>query len=71
MKSFLRPLSVTSESMFPEYWLTAGSCLVKLAQEKVLLGELHDCPDMTIAVDWDIKHQTKPKQTELLYLIQQ
>ena len=30
--------------------------LVKLAEEKVWLG---DCPDMTIAVDWDIKHQTK------------
>ena len=35
------------------------------------LGELHDHPDMTIAVDWDIKYQTKPKQTDLLYLIQQ
>ena len=29
--------------------------LVKLAQEKMWLGEL----TMTIAVDWDVKHQTK------------
>ena len=21
-----------------------------------------DCPNMTIAVDWDVKHQTKEKQ---------
>ena len=42
------------------------NCLVKLAQEKkVWLGELTvptDCPNMTIAVDWDVKHQTKEKQ---------
>ena len=31
------------------------NCLVQLAQEKVWLGDL----DMTIAVDWDVKHQTK------------
>ena len=47
--------------------------LVKLAEEKVWLGELTEaCPgksvvrltdslDMTIAVDWDVKPQTKQK----------
>ena len=29
--------------------------LVKLAQEKSV-ATWTDCPDMTIAVDWDIKH---------------
>ena len=37
------------------------NCLVKLAQEKVWLGE-HECLDMTIAVNWDVKHQTKHQQ---------
>ena len=32
--------------------------LVKLAQEKSVV-RLTDRPDMTIAVDWDVKHQTK------------
>ena len=34
--------------------------LVKLAQEKVF--RLTDRPDMTIAVDWDVKHQTNQQQ---------
>ena len=34
--------------------------LVKVAQEKVWLGAY--CPNMTIAVDWDLKNQTKPKK---------
>ena len=34
--------------------------LVKLAQKKIVVGWT-DRPNMTIAVDWDIKHQTKPK----------
>ena len=33
--------------------------LVKLVQEKVWL----DCLDMTIAVDWDVKPQTKQQLT--------
>ena len=32
--------------------------LVELAQEKSVV-RFTDCPDMTIAADWDIKHQTK------------
>ena len=32
------------------------NCLVKLTQKKVWLGDL---TNMTIAVDWDVKHQTK------------
>ena len=36
------------------------SCLVKLVQEKSVV-RLTDRPDMTIAVDWDIKKQTKKK----------
>ena len=34
--------------------------LVKLAQEKSVVRST-DSPDMTIAVDWEIKHQTKLK----------
>ena len=34
------------------------NCLVKLAQEKSVV-RLTDPPDMTIAVDWDVKNQTK------------
>ena len=33
--------------------------LVKLAQEKVWLGDVTDQSDMTITVDWDLKNQTK------------
>ena len=34
--------------------------LAKLAQEEVWLSVLTvDCPVMTIAVDWDVKNQTK------------
>ena len=36
--------------------------LVKLAQEKGV-GRSTDCPDMTIAVDWDVKNQTKQTKT--------
>ena len=36
------------------------NCLFKLDQEKSVI-RLTDRPDMTIAVDWDIKQQTKPK----------
>ena len=40
--------------------------IVKLAQEKKC-GLVNDCSDMTIAVDWDIEHQTKQtKQTNKL-----
>ena len=34
------------------------NCLVKLVQEKSMVRWTQD-PDMTIAVDWDVKHQTK------------
>ena len=33
----------------------------KLAQDKSVV-RLTDRPDMTIAVDWDVKQQTKPKK---------
>ena len=38
--------------------------LINLAQEKVCLGELTvlTLVFFTIAVDWDVKHQTKPNQ---------
>ena len=42
--------------------------LVKLAQEKGVVWWT-DCPNMTIAVDWDVKHQTK--QTNSLSYTQQ
>ena len=35
--------------------------LVKLVQEKLWLGEM-TVPDMDIAVEWDVKQQTKPSQ---------
>ena len=44
--------------MCMKYWLTAWSSLPKLAKEKSVVRST-DCLDMTIAVDWDIKHQTK------------
>ena len=34
------------------------NCLVKLAQEKSVVRR-NDHPDMTIAVDWEVKNQTK------------
>ena len=33
------------------------NCLVKHAQEKSV-ARWTDCPDFTIAVDWDVKNQT-------------
>ena len=42
------------------------NCLVKLGQEiSVVRLTDGDRPDMAIAVDWDIKHQTKPKTVNL------
>ena len=41
--------------------------LVKLAQEKSMV-RLINHPDMTIAVDWDVKNQTKPKKSNFLPL---
>ena len=35
-------------------------CLVKLAHEKSVVRRT-DRPDMTIAIDWDVKHQIKQK----------
>ena len=35
--------------------------LVKLAQEKIVI-RYSVRPDMTIAVDWDVKYQTKPNK---------
>ena len=42
------------------------NCLVNLAQEKSMV-RWTDHPDMTIAVDWDIKNQTKPNQKTCSY----
>ena len=39
--------------------------LVKLAKEKSVV-RLTDRPDMTIAVDWDIKNQIKPNKTNVI-----
>ena len=41
-----------------------NNCLVKLAQE-ISVFRWTDRPDMTIAVDWDIKNQTKKNTTSL------
>ena len=48
----------TSVSMCTKYWLLF--CQAKL-RKNVSLGEVTDHPDMTIAVDWNVKNQTKPK----------
>ena len=37
--------------------------LVKLVQEKSVVRRT-DHPDMTIAVDWDVKHQTKQTKNQ-------
>ena len=42
--------------------------LVNLAQEKSVV-RFTDCPDITIAVDWDVKNQTKQNQTLLCTLV--
>ena len=39
------------------------NCLVKLAQEKSVVRRT-DCLDMTIAVDWDVKPQSKQTNQE-------
>ena len=46
-------LSVKSESMCMEYWLTALSSLPRKSVIRCI-----DCCDMTIAVDWDVKPPT-------------
>ena len=56
-----RLLSVTRESMCTNYWLPLseacpGKCVVRL----------NDHLYMIIAVDWDIKPQTKPKSKQAL-----
>ena len=40
--------------------------LVKLAQEKSVV-RLTDRPDMAIAVDWDVNHQTIQSKRTLYY----
>ena len=51
-------LSVKSEVCT---WSTCKR-LFKLAQEKKGVVRWTDCPLMTIAVEWDVKHQIKPKR---------
>ena len=58
---FLNPLSIQWTEKFKNKWkdhyYNVGS-LVKLIQEKSVVRGT-DCPDMTKAVDWDVKNQTK------------
>ena len=49
--------------MCTKYWFYS----VKLAQEKSVARQT-DHPDMAIAVDWDIKHETKQKLFCLNYM---
>ena len=42
------------------------NCLVKLASEKSVV-RCTDHPDMTIAVDWDVNNQIKPKVFQMCY----
>ena len=48
--------------MWTEYWLWA---LSKLANEKSVV-RLTGCPDLTIAVDWDVKPHPNNKKTSFL-----
>ena len=71
MKSFLAPFSslpliefVVSYKRKYVHKLLVNH-LVKLAQKKSVV-RWTDCPNMTIAVGWDIKHNTKPKKAENL-----
>ena len=48
-----------------EVWV---NCLVKLAQEKSMVRWTAH-PDMTIDVDWDVKHQNKQKK-QMMYICQ-
>ena len=50
--------------MCTEYWLIAWS---KLAEESV--GKLSDRPNMTIAVDWDVKSQTKQTKPAIVSIL--
>ena len=52
-----RLLPITNESMCTKYWLTAYSILPRKS-----VVRWTDLPDMTIAVDWDVKQQTNSKQ---------
>ena len=45
------------------------NCLVKLAQEKSV-ARRSDCPDMTIAADWDVKNQKSYFQNTIAPLLQ-
>ena len=44
------------------------NCLVNLALESLV--RRNERPDMTIAVDWDVKHKTKPKNAVILTFAQ-
>ena len=44
------------------------NCLVKLVQERSV-DRWTDRPDMTIAVDWDVKNETKQKQLYTMHTV--
>ena len=54
-------LSDTRECMWTKYWVT---CLVNLSLPRKSVVRLTDCSDMTIAVDWDVKTQTKQSKNQ-------
>ena len=63
MKYFLRSFSslpLIQEGLLSVTHKVLINCLIKLAQEKNVV-RLTDHLDMTIAVDWGVKPQTKPK----------
>ena len=45
--------------------LVLVECLVKLAEEKIVV-RITDYLDMTIAVDWDVKHQTEQTNSKIV-----
>ena len=57
-------LSVTSESMCTKYWLTVYESLPRKS-----LVRLTDHLNMTKAVDWEVKAQTKPNKISQLIRI--
>ena len=58
-----RRVAVSDKRKYVHEVLVNG--LVKLAQKKSVV-RWTDVPDMTIAVDWDVKNQTKQNQTVFL-----
>ena len=64
MKYFLPPFSSLQRRIFVSYKQKyVHKILVNHFVKKSVCIKYTDHPDMTIAVDWEVKNQTKPKRT--------